>query len=309
MLVLAPNIYFGIDVCLCMQFALWIVRNKRPLSIGENDRELRDIFEFIFHGSYVPPTYKLVTQYILELSVEGKNKLKFHLAALLGEGIMPSIAGDLWSEGGIAIFGILVYWIDKGMVLHENLLSAVPFSDVRHTGLEIERSTKENLADMGVGEYTLDQLGSADSGETPITVDTVTDFVHSTTSDSASNMISGWGCFDGHECNCHLLALCVLVFLTSDGVKEAFTKLRGMTTHFNHSVIGRKLLHDCQDKYGLSRTSPPQDNATRSGWKGARNQAKWFVENQVCTHHNSGILCALYFCCVPCIHTYMYTAY
>ncbi|KAK3234342.1 hypothetical protein CYMTET_55406 [Cymbomonas tetramitiformis] len=216
------------------------------------------------------------------ISDEKRDELhkKSYLAALLAEGIMPSIAGDLWSEGGIAIFGILVYWIDKGMVLHEKLLSAVPFSDVRHTGLEIERSTKESLSDMGVGEYTLDQLGSADSGETSITVDTVKDFVHSTTSDSASNMISGWGCFDGHECNCHLLALCVLVFLTSDGVKEAFTKLRGMTTHFNHSVIGRKLLHDCQDKYGLSRTSPPQDNATRSGWKGARNQAKWFVENQ-----------------------------
>eukprot|EP00854_Cymbomonas_tetramitiformis_P030488 gene30488-38114_t len=30
------------------KFALWIVRNNRPLTIGEHDVELRDIFHYIF---------------------------------------------------------------------------------------------------------------------------------------------------------------------------------------------------------------------------------------------------------------------
>ncbi|KAK3279198.1 hypothetical protein CYMTET_12905 [Cymbomonas tetramitiformis] len=54
-----------------------------------------------------------------------------------------------------------------------------------------------------------------------------------------------------------------------------------MTTHFNHSVIGRHVLHDCQAKYEPASTSPPQDNDTRGGWKGAFHLARWYMENQV----------------------------
>ncbi|KAK3288071.1 hypothetical protein CYMTET_4441 [Cymbomonas tetramitiformis] len=136
------------------KFALWIVRNNRPLKIGESDPELRDIFDFIFQGGYTPPTYKLVTQYILELSVEGRQKVKAELLLLISQGVLPSIAGDLWSEGGIAIFGILIYWLDENMQYHEKLLGAIPFGDVRHTGPEIARATKICAANMGVGEIT-----------------------------------------------------------------------------------------------------------------------------------------------------------
>ncbi|KAK3241997.1 hypothetical protein CYMTET_48279 [Cymbomonas tetramitiformis] len=99
--------------------------------------------------------------------------------------------------------------------------------------------------------------------------------------DSASNIVSGWGEWDGHECNCHLLALCVLAFLKSEGVHKCFKKLRGMTGHFHHSVIGVKLLHDCQARNSLKPTSPPQDNDTRSGWGGAFKQCDWFNVNLV----------------------------
>ncbi|KAK3255277.1 hypothetical protein CYMTET_35534 [Cymbomonas tetramitiformis] len=209
-----------------------------------------------------------------------KKKVKGELLALIEEGILPSLAGDSWSEGGIAIFGILVYFIDAEGVYHQKLLRALPFGGVRHTGDEIQKATKRCAATMGIGSY---KQGDEDVTKDSLVIleDNVKDFVHATVSDSASNIVSGWGCFDGHECNCHLMALCVLTYLESPGVKETFKKLRGMTTHFNHSVmIGRKLLHECQEVYSLTKSSPPQDNATRSGWKGARNQAKWFRENQ-----------------------------
>ncbi|KAK3255350.1 hypothetical protein CYMTET_35464 [Cymbomonas tetramitiformis] len=82
------------------KFAMWMISNKRPLSIGKSDEELRDIFDYIFQGGYVLPTYKFITQKVLVLSVEGKAKVKNALSALLGEGILTSVAGDLWSEGG-----------------------------------------------------------------------------------------------------------------------------------------------------------------------------------------------------------------
>ncbi|KAK3289129.1 hypothetical protein CYMTET_3434 [Cymbomonas tetramitiformis] len=53
-----------------------------------------------------------------------------------------------------------------------------------------------------------------------------------------------------------------------------------MTAHYNHSVIGQKFLHQCQELYGLGKSNPPKDNATRTGWGGAFTQAKWFMDNQ-----------------------------
>ncbi|KAK3238985.1 hypothetical protein CYMTET_51054 [Cymbomonas tetramitiformis] len=225
-------------------------------------------------GGYTPPGYQLVVQKILLLSAEASVRVHDALEALFEEGILPSIAGDIWSQGGIAIFGILVYWLDIDFVLHEKLVSAIPFSDVRHNGLEISKATKIACAKMGIGRY---EVGD----DEVVKVDTVASKVHCTASDSASNIVSGWGEWDGHECNCHLLALCVLAFLKSEGVHKCFKKLRGMTGHFHHSVIGVKLLHDCQARNSLNPTSPPQDNDTRSGWGGAFKQCDWFNVNLV----------------------------
>ncbi|KAK3252896.1 hypothetical protein CYMTET_37830 [Cymbomonas tetramitiformis] len=57
------------------RITLWLVRRKRPLTIPENDSEFRDIFDFIFAGGYVPPSYKLVIQQMLELPGEGKENV------------------------------------------------------------------------------------------------------------------------------------------------------------------------------------------------------------------------------------------
>ncbi|KAK3259932.1 hypothetical protein CYMTET_31094 [Cymbomonas tetramitiformis] len=190
---------------------------------------------------------------------------------LLAEGILPSIAGDIWSEGGLAIFGILIYWLTADGEYMERLLAAISSSVVRHTADEIILATKRACSRMHIGSFI--------EGDSP--VDTVSNFFHATTSDSASNIVSGWKCFDGHECNCHIIALAVIKHLESPGVCNVFKKLRGMTTNFNHSVIGRQLLHDCQARYDLTSTSPPQDNATRGGWKGAFLMAEWYFQNQV----------------------------
>ncbi|KAK3247611.1 hypothetical protein CYMTET_42895 [Cymbomonas tetramitiformis] len=255
------------------KFALWIVRNNRPLTIGEHDVELRDIFDYIFQGSYIPPTYKLVVQNILKLSVMGKDKAKAEIAKLKAEGILPSIAGDIWLEGGIAIFGILVYWLTPDFEYVEKLLAAIPFGEVRHTAKEMELATKRASADIGIGVFVESEEGN-------IVQDTVVESIHATASDSASNIVKSWEVFGGHECSCHTLALSLGTFMESEGVKSVFVKLRGMTTHFNHSVIGRNLLHDCQRKYSLRSTSPPQDTATRGAWKGSYLQADWYTVNQ-----------------------------
>ncbi|KAK3270756.1 hypothetical protein CYMTET_20864 [Cymbomonas tetramitiformis] len=132
---------------------LWLVRNGRPLTLPERDQEFRDIFKCISNGQYVPPNYHTVMHNLLELSVEGKERLVASLKGLLSEGILPSIGGDIWSQGGISIFGILAYWLDEKFEYHEKLLAAIPVSSVRHTAIELEKATKIACADVGLGEY------------------------------------------------------------------------------------------------------------------------------------------------------------
>ncbi|KAK3261734.1 hypothetical protein CYMTET_29362 [Cymbomonas tetramitiformis] len=108
---------------------VWVgVCRKRAFSICE-DEEFRDIFNFIFQGGYVPPCHKLVTQNVLTLSVEGRNMVTISVKDLLAEKILPSIAGDIWSDGGIAIFGILVYWLTVDGKYMERLLCVTPRAD------------------------------------------------------------------------------------------------------------------------------------------------------------------------------------
>ncbi|KAK3277244.1 hypothetical protein CYMTET_14736 [Cymbomonas tetramitiformis] len=260
------------------KITLWLVRRGRPLSLCEHDTEFREIFDEIFRGAYVPPTTHLVYDNILTLSAEGKVKVMEDLKHLFAEGILPSIAGDIWSEGGIAIFGVLVYWMDADFKIQERLVGAIPFSGVRHTGLEVEKAAKTACADFGIGEFGISRGGEHD--EEVVYKDTVRHFVHCTVSDNASNIVNGWKCFDGHECSCHTLALTVRAFLEHPKVKQVFVKLRGMTGHFNHSVLGAKVLNECQRRQGLGETKPPKDNDTRSGWGGACKQATWYMNNR-----------------------------
>ncbi|KAK3267269.1 La ribonucleoprotein [Cymbomonas tetramitiformis] len=259
--------------------SLWLVRCRRPLTLPEHDAEFRDIFQCIFKDQYTPPTYKLVMQNVLAISAEAKLRVVWYLKELLNEGILPSIGGDIWSQGGISVFGILVYWLDKNFVYHERLLAAIPFSDVRHTGSELERATKVACASFGIGEYRRD--AADDDDVVTVLEDTVSDFIHATCSDNASNIVNGWRCFDGHECCDHTIALIVKAYLDHPRVRKVFMKLRGMTMHFNHSVIGSKLLRQCQKRHDLPESKPPQDNDTRTGWGGACKQATWYCENQV----------------------------
>ena len=52
--------------------------------------------------------------------------LKF-MSDLLLDGIKPSISGDIWSDRGCSLMGVLGYGIDSNWVMREWLLAATPF--------------------------------------------------------------------------------------------------------------------------------------------------------------------------------------
>lgn len=74
--------------------------------------------------------------------------------------------------------------------LRSNLVTALPFSAVSHTGANIEDATKRALAAAGFGRFD-DQF------------DTVFDNVHCKTSDGGANMKKAWAALEGGICACH----------------------------------------------------------------------------------------------------------
>jgi hypothetical protein len=78
------------------------------------------------------------------------------------------------------------------------LVGALPFSDVSHTGLNIEQATKRALALAGIGKYDEDE-----------NADTIYRHVHTKTSDGGANMKKAWSEMEGGICVCHQVCVCV----------------------------------------------------------------------------------------------------
>jgi hypothetical protein len=133
-------------------FSRWIVKKCRAVSIG-HDEELKDVFNAATGGRYAPPCAPTVQKLICELSASCTQELLEDIKGLTDDGVMPSISADIWGENGKSIYGCLLHFIDKNFVLREKAVLAEPFSDVSHTWEEIEKCTKQALAQLGVGTY------------------------------------------------------------------------------------------------------------------------------------------------------------
>ena len=53
-------------------------------------------------------------------------------------GVKPSITGDLWSEGGMGLFGIYAHGITDSWVMEKALIGLVACEKERHTADNIK---------------------------------------------------------------------------------------------------------------------------------------------------------------------------
>lgn len=79
------------------------------------------------------------------MSAEGQLRVKEFMSDLLLDGLKPSISGDIWSDRGCSLMGVLGYGIDRQWVMREWLLAATPFAATRHTGDAIDQITVDAL--------------------------------------------------------------------------------------------------------------------------------------------------------------------
>ena len=72
------------------------------------------------------------------------------LLRLIKSGVKPTISGDLWSEGGMGLFGIYAHGITETWVLEKALIGLVACEAERHTAENIKKWTEQALTDMGL---------------------------------------------------------------------------------------------------------------------------------------------------------------
>ena len=69
---------------------------------------------------------------------------------MLRSGVKPSITGDLWSDGGMGLFGIYAHGITETWVMEKVLIGLVACESKRHTADNIKTWTEEALKNIGL---------------------------------------------------------------------------------------------------------------------------------------------------------------
>ena len=121
----------------------------RGLGICDSDEPLRDLFREISSGRYSGTNHHEIAAQILQMVAVGGVHLNNVLIKTVADEIFPAMAADLWSDGEVALLGVMLYWIDEEFVYHERLVGAIPFYNKRHTGDNILKATKECLQKYG----------------------------------------------------------------------------------------------------------------------------------------------------------------
>lgn len=243
--------------------ARWLVKSARPITLPESDKAFRDFICKLTRGAWEPPNHKNVKDKILMLSGQGQLRLRAWFEGMCIDGVKPSIAGDIWSDHGCSIMGICMYGINKQWQFKEWLAAATPFGSTRHHGEAIDSVTKEALERQGIKWRVNGSIYEA---------------VHGKVSDNASNMKKGWNGFDGGYCADHTIELSVKCFTGAEGIKQVFSRCKGIVAYFHRSTAGTQDLQIVQKQLSLAEKSPVQDVATR--WFSSYCMVQWFREQQ-----------------------------
>ena len=143
--------------------ALWIAKCGRPLVISE-DKELRILLARILElcqakFRYTLPDDKTVQRHMSLLGAEAKGVGRDLIVRLLKSSVKPSITGDLWSDHGMALFGIYAHGITETWKMEKALIALVACETEAHTAENIKKWTDEALKNIGLVSEKL--LGAA----------------------------------------------------------------------------------------------------------------------------------------------------
>ena len=139
--------------------ALWIAKCGRPQAIVE-DHELNMLVARILElckarFRFALPCRQTMEKELTLLGHEGKAIGHDFIVRLINSGVRPSITGDLWSEGGMGLFGIFAHGITETWVMEKALIGLVACEAERHTAVNIKKWTEEALVAIGLSTKDL----------------------------------------------------------------------------------------------------------------------------------------------------------
>ena len=91
-----------------------------------------------------------VNSHLSLLGAEGKALGRDFIVRLIKSGVKPTISGDLWSDGGMGLFGIYAHGISESWVMEKALIGLVACETERHTAENITKWTKDALLGIGL---------------------------------------------------------------------------------------------------------------------------------------------------------------
>ena len=211
-------------------FVRYVCKSCRPPSMGENDKDFRQWVSEITYGRYTPPcedtAQKIIVEYSAEIDIEKENGIRAYTA----EGLLPSVAADIWGENGKSLYALLLYYINNDFEMVEVLLDCLPFSGEIHNALNIEQACKKSLSSVGIGEYNPEVSGPDDT-----IVDTVGKACFGSTVDEASVMTKAFEGFEGAPCVCHKIQNALKTAAKTEFMLDLDRRIRGIATHFRRS--------------------------------------------------------------------------
>ena len=229
---------------------LWMAKRNFPLS-ATCSSEFHDYISSASRVSYKGACYDINIGIAHQLGSVGMSKATQLISDLRDDGIKISIAGDLWSYNGMAIYGICGHGITRNWEMKIVVLAA-SCGHERHTG-----------------EYMLTLLAR-------VGIESTSDSVFKRVCDNGSNMVLAWDKDGAIPCIDHTLELSVKKF--PDELETTLCKVGGLVGHFNHSTIAKNTLADIQKEMNKPQHVLDQDVKTR--WRSTFKSCKVLHENQ-----------------------------
>ena len=207
-------------------YVRWVCKSSRPPSMGENDKGLRKWVGELTYGRYQPPCEDTTQMLIVEMSAAVDVAKEKKITKFRKDGILPSVAADIWGENGKSLYALLLYYINDQFEMVEVLLDCLPFSGVAHNAINIETACKKALSAVGVGDFKPDAVPP---------VDTCGMECFGSTIDEASVMTKAFTGFEGAPCVCHKINNALKTAARTDFMLELDSRIKGVCRHFKTS--------------------------------------------------------------------------
>ena len=92
--------------------AWWAAKCKRPMAMLE-DEPFKRLMRDATSGAYQPPHHTKARKCVVHMADRGTHRVMENNKRRRTNGLRPSIAADVWTDGSVSVIAMLQYHIDE----------------------------------------------------------------------------------------------------------------------------------------------------------------------------------------------------